>query len=1456
MGSLAGSSRRYYLLFLIGAVLLASTLLSGSSAVSAASPGWTTTSAYPGANGSIGEQMCTDATGYVYCVGGIGGNDLAVDSSYYAQLSPSGGISGGWQQTTSYPPEGISSGSCVTYGGHIDCFGGWCTDSGGGPCELIQGPNNLDWYAPASSSGIGTWQQDSQDYPSIFVKTSLGTAPIAGDAFESCAQYNGWVYCVGGLTEVVVVIQGTTTTEVVPTATVVYAQLSPSGGIEGTWQYSHSYGAGTVFDTSCVAANGYLYCVGGDVDSNPGVGLAGGTISAYSTAPSSEVWAAPINSDGSLGAWSQGSDYGGGNADGLGCTTNGGFVFCTGNNSDKTWYAPIDGTSVGSWGSSGSYPTTTYDPTCLSNGDYIYCVGGNTNDVASELVSVTVEDQSSCQLIGGTWSNSPKPTCTIESGGTVTLALSGGTTLVVNGLLFVDGSITVGSSGALALGPSGLIYNYGTITVDSGGALYNNQGTMNNEPSANIIDDGAFSNYQTVQNSGTITVSSSTPFNNYGTLDNLGGSLNALLSTVDNAGTLQNEGTIAVTVSDFSNSGTYYGNGGMSLTIGSMTNSGSFTLNSGGQTLLLGNSGPDGSTLTNTGTITNFADITVDPSSAVHNNAGATVSNGGAITVDSGGTLTNSGTFDDGVPSQGSGDVLNYGTLNNYGTFAIDQGQLTNQAGATLTNEAGGVVSNPYNNEYSQADVSYNEIYNGGSFTNAGTLNVGSDFANRGSFSNAGSGTLVLTVDYPTCGSYPFAGSWTWGTNQGGVCQSGGAISLLAGLDVTIPAGTTFSNQGSLNVGDGATINVLGGLDNAPGGDILVSLSGTITASGVVENQGSINNLGTVSAGSASFSNSGAVDNYCGAVLTAALSAGSNPVDQYVCTVKLTPASGVTGDAISVSAQGFSPYDTGVTLSLGGTQVGPAFCYFLVPGSGTLTLCSFVVPQLPPGIYTLTAKGDAGDYGATQFTIPLATPALSTAVYPSTVAVGGAASDAATISGGNDPTGTITFTAFSDSACSTEVFSSTASVNGDGVYTSVQFTPSAAIAYYWEASYSGDANNQATAPTCRAPGETLQVTQASSSTSTQVLDQATGSPPSGTEVAGTVFFDTATVIGVPEAVPGGTLAYSFFGDSTCSGTPSSTQTVSLTAGAVPASAQTDQLGAGSYSFQAKYSGDSNYLSSSSSCEPFKVLKSQTSVSVSCTPDPATIGSATICDVTVTGYLPGGSVELTSSSATGTFSPITGECPLTAGGCSFTYADTTAGSPTITAGYPGDANNLPGSGTLTLAENYKACGSGTSGPSANLEYCNLAGVDMAGKNLAGANLHDANLQNANLNGANLKGADLSNTNAAGADFQGANLKGANLTSSDGSGANFARANLMGDSLRLGSFSGADFQGANMKGDNLSYGTFIGAQFQHSNLKGANMSYGDFDRANFTGANTKGANTTGASFVGTIDPPKAT
>ena len=98
-----------------------------------------------------------------------------------------------------------------------------------------------------------------------------------------------------------------------------------------------------------------------------------------------------------------------------------------------------------------------------------------------------------------------------------------------------------------------------------------------------------------------------------------------------------------------------------------------------------------------------------------------------------------------------------------------------------------------------------------------------------------------------------------------------------------------------------------------------------------------------------------------------------------------------------------------------------------------------------------------------------ASPSLTTAANE-VVIVGQDVSDTANLSGGVNPTGTISFALYDNNSCTgTPVFSTSLTVDsGNGSYGPVTYTTTAVGTYYWKASYSGDANNETATHACGA----------------------------------------------------------------------------------------------------------------------------------------------------------------------------------------------------------------------------------------------------------------------------------------------------------------------------------------------------------------------------------------------------
>ncbi len=157
------------------------------------------------------------------------------------------------------------------------------------------------------------------------------------------------------------------------------------------------------------------------------------------------------------------------------------------------------------------------------------------------------------------------------------------------------------------------------------------------------------------------------------------------------------------------------------------------------------------------------------------------------------------------------------------------------------------------------------------------------------------------------------------------------------------------------------------------------------------------------------------------------------------------------------------------------------------------------------------------------------TPALSTVASAATV-VGQAVSDTATLSGGSNPTGNVTFRLFgpNDSSCTgAAIFTSVQAVTGNGSYSSSSFAPNLIGTYRWIAAYSGDANNSPVSGVCDAANESVAVSKATPNLSTH----ASASVPVGGKVT-----DTATV--ASGVNPTGVVVFHLFapGDTNCSGT--------------------------------------------------------------------------------------------------------------------------------------------------------------------------------------------------------------------------------------------------------------------------------------------------------------------------------
>jgi hypothetical protein len=340
-------------------------------------------------------------------------------------------------------------------------------------------------------------------------------------------------------------------------------------------------------------------------------------------------------------------------------------------------------------------------------------------------------------------------------------------------------------------------------------------------------------------------------------------------------------------------------------------------------------------------------------------------------------------------------------------------------------------------------------------------------------------------------------------------------------------------------------------------------------------------------------------------------------------TISTTVYDASTKKALGSVSVGVSVYDTAtVAGTVGGFVPSGKVTYnFFKNGScsgtpastGQVTLdASGNVPNsaqqgpLGAGSYSFNATyNDDSNYNASltgdcePFSVSKVTPTISTTVFDAstnkalgTLSIGMKVYDTAKLSGqisGTPATGKVTYNFFKNGTCSGTPASTgqvTLDASGNVPNSSTQ-GPLGAGSYSYNAVYNDDANyNSSATGDC----EPFIIPKVTPTISTVVYDASTNQPlTAGTVAVGGKVYDTATLGGtVSGFTPTGTVTYQFFSNINCSGTPLSSDPVTLAGGVVPHSPTKGPLASGAYSFQATYNDDANYNSSAAgACEPFQ-----------------------------------------------------------------------------------------------------------------------------------------------------------------------------------------------------------------------------------------------------------------------------
>jgi hypothetical protein len=281
---------------------------------------------------------------------------------------------------------------------------------------------------------------------------------------------------------------------------------------------------------------------------------------------------------------------------------------------------------------------------------------------------------------------------------------------------------------------------------------------------------------------------------------------------------------------------------------------------------------------------------------------------------------------------------------------------------------------------------------------------------------------------------------------------------------------------------------------------------------------------------------------------------------------------------------------SGATANAGGTVTYTVYtndtCTEGARGAGTKTVTNGVVPDSDPVTFNQTGNyywqaaysGDANNLPSTSectselLVVTKKAPSIVTTLSAGTIEVGGTVHDSATLSGATaDAGGTVTYTVYTDSACSQGAQSAgTQTVTNGVVPDSDPITFNVAGDYFWRAVYSGDANNESATSDCTS--EHLVVTK---------------KQPGMTTAPNLIPNDDATISGATGSA-GGTITFELFSPAagaTCSGTPALTQTVAVSGNGTYSTTNTSFVAStlGTWRWQVSYSGDANNDPTTSAC---------------------------------------------------------------------------------------------------------------------------------------------------------------------------------------------------------------------------------------------------------------------------------
>ena len=276
-----------------------------------------------------GTPAAVASNSFIYTTGGTDDGITFTSTVQYAPINANGSL-GAWATTTPLLSI-LSDHAAVVSNGFIYVTGGYL--GGASYTSTVQ-------YAPISGNGsLGSWTTTT---PLIAVLSS-----------HAAIVSNGFIYVMGGKNG------GTSFT-----STVQYAPINATGSL-GVWATTTPFSTNLI-SHAAVASNGFIYVMGGEANS----------------IRTSTVQYAPINANGSLGSWTTIAPIGG-KMNRHSAVVSDGFIYVTGGNlspiayTSTVQYAPINANgSLGAWATTISLLSGLSHHSAIVSNGFIYTTGG------------------------------------------------------------------------------------------------------------------------------------------------------------------------------------------------------------------------------------------------------------------------------------------------------------------------------------------------------------------------------------------------------------------------------------------------------------------------------------------------------------------------------------------------------------------------------------------------------------------------------------------------------------------------------------------------------------------------------------------------------------------------------------------------------------------------------------------------------------------------------------------------------------------------------------------------------------------------------------------------------------------------------------------------------------------------------------------------------------------------